>query len=162
MNTRTAHPNRASSGATEIKLIHIAKQALGLDEDTYRALVARFGAGATSSTQLSAAQRRALLTHLKDSGFKLRPNAGKVGSAWQREPQMRKLRAMWYELSEGGHVDRPADGAACNAAIEAWAKRQLSTHTPPLDALRFASGAQMAKLIEELKAWGLRVGAEIK
>lgn len=151
----------SSSAATEIKLIHIARQSLGLDEDTYRALVARFGNGATSSTQLSVSQRKALLTHMKDSGFVLRPKAGKVGSAWQREPQMRKLRAMWYVLAEAGHVEQPADADACNAAIEAWAKRQLSTHTPPLDALRFASGAQMNKLIEELKAWGLRVGAEI-
>ena len=31
-----------------------------------------------------------------------------------------------------------------------------------LDALRFASGEQMAKLIEAMKAWGHRVGAEIE
>lgn len=156
--TTTATPN---SAATEIKLIHIAKQSLGLADDSYRALVAQYGKGATSSTQLSVAQRKALLEHFKACGFVLRPKAGKGGSGWRREPQMRKLRAMWYALAEGGHVETPADADACTAAVEAWAKRQLSTHTPALDALRFATGAQMNKLIEEMKAWGLRVGAGI-
>jgi len=147
---------------TEIRLIQIARRELRMEDDTYRQLVAQFGSGARSSKDLSALQRRRLLDHMKACGFKLRTNAGKTGAAWRREPQMRKLRAMWYVLAEAGHVVQPADGQACDAAIEAWAKRQLSTHTPPLDALRFASGWQMNKLIEELKAWGLRVGAEIQ
>ena len=71
---------------------------------------------------------------------------------------MRKLRAMWYAMAEGGHVERPADAKACDAAIETWALRQLAPHGR-IDSLRFASGAQMNKLIEELKAWGKRVGA---
>ena len=148
--------------ATEVKLIHIARQSLGLAEDSYRALLAQYGNGATSSKQLTVSQRRHLLQHFKACGFKLRPNAGKTGSEWRREPQMRKLRAMWYRLAEVAAVDQPADGHACDAAIEAWAKRQLQNETPPLDALRFASGAQMNTLIEAMKAWGQRVGAEIE
>lgn len=147
---------------TEIKLIHIARQALKMEEDTYRALLARYGNGATSSKALTASQRRHLLQHFKNAGFKLRPNSGKVGSEWRREPQMRKLRAMWYRLADAAAVDQPADSAACDAAVEAWAKRQLQNDTPPLDALRFASGAQMDRLIEAMKAWGGRVGAEIE
>lgn len=148
--------------ATEVKLIHIARQALGLAEDSYRALLAQYGNGATSSTQLTVSQRRHLLKHFKACGFKLRPKAGGVGSSWRREPQMRKLRAMWYRLAEVAAVDSPADSHACDAAIEAWAKRQLQNETPPLDALRFASGPQMNTLIEAMKAWGDRVGAEIE
>lgn len=147
--------------ATEIKLIHIAKSSLGLAEDSYRQLLAKYGNGATSSKALTASQRRHLLNHFKACGFKLRPTSGKTGSEWRREPQMRKLRAMWYRLAEAGAVDQPANGEACDAAIEAWAKRQLQHDTPPLDALRFASGQQMDKLIEAMKAWGRRVGAEI-
>ncbi len=147
--------------ATEIKLIHIARQSLKIDEGTYRDLLARFGNGATSSKALTASQRRHLLKHFRDSGFRLRPKAGHTGSEWRREPQMRKLRAMWWVLVDGGHVDRPANSQACDEAIEAWAKRQLQSETPPLDALRFATGAQMEKLIEAMKAWGRRVGADI-
>lgn len=148
--------------ATDIKLIHIARQSLGLADDTYRALLAQYGNGATSSKDLTVSQRRHLLQHFKACGFKLRPKAGRVGSEWRREPQMRKLRALWYLLADGGHVDRPANGQACDSAIEAWAKRQLSTDNPPLDALRFATGGQMSKLIEEMKAWCLRVGAAVE
>lgn len=148
--------------AFEVKLIHIARQSLKLDEDVYRSLLSRFGNGATSSKDLSASQRRHLLQHFKNSGFKLRPTSGKTGGEWRREPQMRKLRAMWYRLADAGAVDQPADSAGCDAAVEAWARRQLSTDTPPLDALRFASGPQMDKLIEAMKAWGRRVGAEIE
>lgn len=148
--------------ATEIKLIHIARQSLGLADDSYRQLLARYGNGASSSKALTASQRRALLNHFKACGFKLRPTSGKTGSEWRREPQARKLRAMWYLLAEAGAVDRPADGKACDQAVEAWAKRQLQHDTPPLDALRFASGAQMDKLIEAMKAWGKRVGAGIE
>ncbi|MBY0235095.1 MAG: regulatory protein GemA, partial [Burkholderiaceae bacterium] len=91
----------SASAATEIKLIHIAKQSLQMDEQTYRSLVAQYGAGKTSSKDLSAAQRRKLLDHMKACGFKLRSNSGKTGSEWRREPQMRKLRAMWYVMAEG-------------------------------------------------------------
>lgn len=147
---------------TEIKLIHIAKSALGLAEDSYRALLAKYGNGATSSKALTGSQRQALLKHFKQCGFKLRPKAGKTGSEWRREPQMRKLRAMWYRLAEVAAVDQPANGEACDTAVEAWAKRQLQNDTPPLDALRFADGKQMDKLIEAMKAWGQRVGAEIE
>lgn len=151
-----------STQATEIKIIHIARQSLGLDDDTYRALLARIGNGASSSKALSASQRRHLLQHFKACGFKLRPTAGRVGSEWRREPQMRKLRAMWYRLADAGAVDQPADSTACDAAIEAWAKRQLQHDTPPLDALRFAAGKQMDKLIEAMKAWGDRIGADVR
>lgn len=150
-----------TSQAFEIKLIHVARSALKLADDSYLALLARYGNGATTSKALTASQRRHLLQHFKQCGFKLRPTAGKAGSAWRREPQMRKLRAMWYCLANVAAVDQPADSEACDTAIETWAKHQLQNDTPPLDALRFASGEQMTKLIEAMKAWGERVGAEI-
>lgn len=151
-----------ASRTTEIKLIHIAKTSLGLADDSYRALLAKHGGGATSSKDLTASQRKKLLAHFKACGFQLRPKAGKTGSEWRREPQMRKLRAMWYRLADAGGVEQPADSAACDHAIEAWALRQLSTHTPPLQALRWATGEQMNTLIEAMKAWGHRIDAEIE
>lgn len=151
-----------NSQAFEVKLIHIARNALKLADDTYRELLSRYGNGATSSKALTASQRRHLLQHFKACGFALRPTAGRTGSEWRREPQMRKLRAMWYCLADKAAVDKPANSAACDAAVEAWAKRQLQNDTPPLDALRFASGPQMSKLIEDMKAWARRVGAEVQ
>lgn len=149
--------------ATEIKLIQIGRAALGLDDATYRQMLRNLCDGKTSSKDLSDSQRQVVLKHMKARGFVVKPKAGSPAAAeagWQRAPQMRKLRAMWYAMAERGHVDRPADTAACNAAIESWAKRHLAA-TLPLEALRFATGPQMDALIEAMKRWCTRLGVPL-
>jgi phage gp16-like protein len=150
---------------TQVKLIQIGRRALQLDDATYRRLLAELAGGKTSSTALTAEERRRVLDHMKARGFEIKPRAGRAGHSgqgWQRDPQLGKLRAMWYVLADAGEVDAPADMAACNAAIEAWAKRQINGQARQelgrLDALRFATGAQMDKLIESMKAWLDRLG----
>ena len=142
--------------AADIKLIHIAKASLAMDDDTYRQILARHGDGKTSCTDLSDAQLRAVMRHLKDCGFKVKTQPGRPQA--EQDPQGRKLRALWWALADAGAVNRPADAAACDAAIEAWAKRQLAGRTPPLDALRFASVEQLRELTEQLKQWCQRLG----
>ena len=65
--------------------------------------------------------------------------------------------ALWWALADVGAVTRPATHQACDDAIDAWAVRQLSTATPSLDAVRFATTEQMQTLIESLKKWLARV-----
>ena len=153
-----------TQAAREIRLIQIGRSALRLDDDTYRSMLAGLCNGKTSSTKLTADERAKVLQHLKASGFVIQPKAGgptALEAGWQRAPQMRKLRAMWYALAAAGHVDEPDDIEACNAAIETWAKRQLNTGLHPvLHSMRFATGAQMDKLIEMLKRWHRRVGLD--
>lgn len=154
-----------TTAAQEIKLIQIGRRALQLDDDTYRAMLANLTGGKTSSTALSDSERQRVLAHMKASGFVVKPRADSPAAAeqgWQRAPQMRKLRAMWYLLADRGHVARPADMAACNAAIEIWAKRQLIGQPVPLASLRFATGPQMDKLVEALKAWCARLGLALR
>ena len=151
-----------SSAALECKLIHIGAKALGMDEDTRRLMISNLTGGKTSTKQLTQYERQQVLNHLKAKGFKVKPKAP-AESGWRREPQMRKLRAMWYVLADAGEVDQPADSDACDAAIQLWAKRQFkgdpySTFTT----LRFAKGDQMSELIEAMKAWGRRAKAEIE
>lgn len=151
----------ADPARAEIQLIQIGRRELRLEDDTYRTMLANLCSGKTSSTALTAAERKRVLDHLKAKGFVVRPRAPAAVDAWQREPQMRKLRAMWYVLADAGAVARPANTPACNDAVEVWAKRQLSQHKPPLAALRFATGPQMNKLVEELKAWLRRLQLEV-
>ncbi len=96
-----------TSAATEIKLIHIGRSALGLDDATYRQMLARLCGGKTSSKLLDQAERQSVLQHLKASGFKVRPNTTNLDNAWRRGAQMRKLRAMWYALAAAGEGHRP-------------------------------------------------------
>lgn len=149
------------SHATDIKLIHIGKSALGLDDDTYRAMLAALCNGKTSSTKLTATERQVVLQHMKRRGFTVKTKAGKPTSSDRADPMVRKLMAMWYALAEAGAVAQPSNSEACYAAVDAWAQRQLSARAVPLQALRFASGDDLAKLIEEMKAWGRRVRADI-
>lgn len=144
-----------SPAAAEIKLIHIAKTALGMDDDTYRAML-QAQTGKTSSKLLTAAERRKVLAHLKRAGFDRRPQhtTGPDTAAL-----MTKLRALWWSLADAGAVTRPASHQACDDAIEAWALRSLSTACPPVQRLRFAGLDQMQALVEQLKAWVRRVGA---
>jgi phage gp16-like protein len=149
-----------TSAAHEIRLIQIGRSALQLDDDTYRALLANLTGGKTSSKALTGDERQAVLQHMKARGFVVKPRADAKAVAqggWQRDPQLRKLRAMWYVLADAGELERPEDMDAANAAIEKWARRLLAG-TIPLDALRFATGPQMDKLIEAMKAWHRRVG----
>lgn len=150
-----------TAAALEIKLIQIGRNALHLDDATYRQMLSNLSGGKTSSKALTATERQAVLRHMKAHGFVVTPKAGTTAAAeadWQRAPQMRKLRAMWYLLADGGHVDRPADMAACNAAIQAWAERQLSgLQAGPFSHLRFATGPQMDTLIEGMKLWCTRL-----
>lgn len=51
----------------QIRLIHIAKSQLGLDDSTYRQMLGEI-AGVTSSTLLDTAGRRKVLAHLQSRG----------------------------------------------------------------------------------------------
>ena len=148
-----------TDAAREIRLIQMGRSQLKLDDDTYRQMLANLCGGKTSSKALTAQERQRVLAHLKSRGLLIkRMGDGQTHDPGRRAPQMRKLGAMWYLRAAGGVVDRPANAEACDAAIETWAKRQL----PELDAIRFADGQQMSKLIEEIKAWGRRVGAPVQ
>lgn len=149
----------------ELGLIHMAKAFFasrdGMTADDYRAVV-REVTGKTSSADLDAAGRDKLLQHFKAKGFVVKPKPGAARAAPIREPQVKKLMAMWYALAEANAVARPANAEACNRAVEAWAKEQLAKHRAgPLDALRFADYDQMNVLVESMKQWGLRVNAKV-
>lgn len=143
----------------EIALIHMGKAHLGLDEGTYRALIAAKANGKTSSKDLTWQERKAVLDHMTASGFTVRPKAGRPDMG-RREDQMAKLRAMWHQLAAKDAVQASDDLIAVDAAILAWAKRMLGARCPA--GLRFATVQQMTSLIEAMKKWCLRVGVDLE
>ena len=166
--------------------IHVLKGKLQLSEDDYRGLLAEL-VSKRSCAQMTAPELAVVFTHLDKQARRLGvqtnrppqlpaacghlppegavPCLGRLGAAARRaleKPQVRKLKAMWYALAEVGAVARPASAAACTAAVGVWAKRQShGWKVGHLDALRFADGNQLARLIEEMKAWGERVKANV-
>ena len=144
--------------------VHIARKELGLDEDTYRDVLARV-TGRTSSADCSDAQLGQVLEEFKALGWtpkvvaggKLRGRKGTVVmddplSPYRHHPadhpSAKKARALWLSLWNLGEVRDPSE-----AALESFARRQLK-----VERLQWADQALVYKLIEALKAMAERAG----
>ena len=94
----------------EITLIHIAKQQLGMDDDTYRAMLWSV-ARVKSSTALDFAGRKKVLDHLKACGFKVVANEWAFidRAAADRQPLLRKICMVCKSMGVGKAY---AEGAA--------------------------------------------------
>jgi phage gp16-like protein len=140
--------------------IHVLKGLLQLSDDDYRALLIQL-VGKASCKAMSVKELALVRKHLDGlatrMGVQTPPPARLVDA-----PQVRKLRAMWWALADVAAVEKPANALACAKAVEAWAVRQASQGAVgAFSALRFATPAQLNKLIEEMKRWGERVGAKV-
>lgn len=127
----------------EIQLIHVARQKVGMDEDTYRALLHdRFGL--SSSTDMDWRQRKQLLDHFKTLGFKVVPSKKRPQSRPLADDlQSTKIRELWLTLHTNGKVRNPDE-----SALAAFVKRQTK-----VDALQWLTTKQASAVIEELKKW---------
>lgn len=132
-----------------IRLIHVAKRDLALDDDTYRDILQAVGKKA-SSADLSVPELETVLEHLKRSGFKIRSKP-KTSQAIPSRPlaqdaESQKIRALWLFLHQLGAVKNPSE-----AALGAYTKRVIG-----VDALQWLTQPQAARLIESLKKWAMR------
>jgi len=132
-----------------IRLIHVAKGQLKLDDETYRALLEREG-GQRSTTRMGVAQLETVLARMRTAGFKVKTpkKAGSKRISW--DMQSRKIRALWMDLHARGIV-RSAD----EASLQAFVKRMTRK-----DSLEWLSDADAAVVIEQLKKWGARHAAK--
>ena len=131
-----------------IKLIHVARRELCMDDDTYRLMLAGMKGldGATSTADLSVPNLLRVLEQLKQKGFKVRPNkAGKRPLA--DDDQSKKIRSLWLALHDLGEVRDSSEAAL--------AKFVLSMTR--VSALQWLSTAQASRVIENLKQWQYRV-----
>ncbi len=138
-----------------IRLIHVAKRDLQLDDDTYRAILQRV-AGKESSSDLNVSELEKVLEHMKRSGFKVRskgkaPRTAKQAKAKPSRPlaqdaESRKVRALWLFLHQLDVVKNPSE-----EALAAYVKRIAG-----VDALQWINGEQAERLIETMKKWAMR------
>jgi len=147
-------PVPASHRARLVRLIHVAKRDLALDEDTYRSMLLST-TGKDTSSHLNVTELERVLAHLKRHGFKVRHATGKPRAA--RKPPSRaladsaqssKIRALWLELHAQGAVRDPSE-----KALAAYVKRITR-----IDALQWLDVKQASQLIETLKQWKERLG----
>lgn len=132
-----------------IAKVHVAKKALGLIDDDYRAIILDV-ASVTSAADCTNAQLEELLKRFAARGFTATAKAGaKPARPRPADHQVaRKARAMWISLHHLCAIDDPSE-----RALEAFAARQLG-----VERLQWANQAQGYKLIEGLKSIAERHG----
>lgn len=83
----------------DLAKIHIAKSALRLDDDTYRALLMDV-TGVDSASKLNAKQRAAVLERFESKGWKYKKQRGKPANvAKEKSPLMSKIGALLADMS---------------------------------------------------------------
>ena len=143
-----------------IKLVHVARRELGIDDDAWRALL-RQNFQVDSSKALDIAGLYRLVEHLKKCGFKVRhpgrtPGKGRgaarsrplAGAAQEKPGGPAKIRALWLFL----HHDLALVKDPSEAALAAYVKRITG-----VEALQWLDGAQTYRVIETLKKWAERI-----
>lgn len=124
----------------EVAKIHIAKNELGMDDETYRAMLHTVGK-VSSSKALDHAGRAKVLEHLKACGWK--PKNAIMKARPSDDAKIKLCRALWIELHELGKVYNPEA-----AALQRYAQRQTK-----IARLEWMNDKQLNTVIESLKKW---------
>ncbi len=129
--------------------IHIARKAMALEEDSYRALLARI-TGRDSAADIGNADLVRVVEEFKRLGWKDAPAKARRAGHRQLAPgaEAAKARALWLNLYHLGVIADPAE-----AKLDAFARRMTGK-----DSLRFLDQAGMDRLIKALRGWLERVG----
>ncbi|MDT3707446.1 MAG: regulatory protein GemA [Thiobacillus sp.] len=126
----------------ELAQIHIARAQLGLDEDTYRAVLWTVGR-VKSAKDLDWTGRKQLLEHFKAKGWKPAPPKQAKTEKPMKPGQDALVKALWNELHKAGKV---RDGS--DAALGSWLKRNHWPERP-----EWLNYKQINQAIEGLKKW---------
>lgn len=141
----------AGARRADLAAIHMAKAALGWDDDTYRDILFAV-ARVRSSAELDFGGRKRWLAHLRacQQQMGIAPRAGFKPTPWS--PPLRALWSLWQRLADAGLVhERGRD------ALQAWAKRQTG-----VDRLEWLTTQQLDAVLASAKLWLARAGRETK
>lgn len=158
----TAKPDtlRDQARKRELQLIHIAKGQLGLGDDAYRDLLGQV-TGKRSAAELTGAQRRQFLDHLKRCGWqqvqrqspkRVEPPPHARAPDDLHADRWEKARQLWALLCRAGAVQSDTD-----EALLAWVQRQHR-----VAAWRWLNTYQINGVVEALKKWCRRVGVDLQ
>ena len=129
-----------------IQLIHIARNDLQRDEDTYRQMLQGL-TGKASTKGMDTTQLNRVLESMKKKGFRVKPAGNaRSGLPLDNHPQSKKIRALWLEMAAAGIVRDSSE-----QALALWVKRETG-----ISALRWLSNEQASSVIEKLKKWQRR------
>jgi phage gp16-like protein len=139
-----ASPN-SDQRARLIKLIHVARRELGMQDDDYRAMLANIPQleGATSSAGLTVPKLTLVLETLKAKGFKVVPKQKPQQRQLADDPQSKLIRHLWLSLHTAGKVRDPSEQALAKYVCR----------IAKIEALQWLDGRKASVVIESLKDW---------
>lgn len=135
--------------ANLIKLIHVAKTKLGLDDELYQDIL-KNTTGKTSSKDLNSAQLEAVLDRMKQLGFVVDSKPKSEVKNLASDPQSKLIRHLWLQLHAAGQV-RNKDEKALAKFVE---------NKVGVSALQFLSSHHADMIINHLRQWCKRCGIE--
>ena len=132
------------------QIINIAKSQLGLDEDTYRALLTRV-TGKNSLRAMSGAEHKMVIDEMKRLGFTV--TSRKVRLAPSTKPYIRLIHALWKNCHRLGVIENGS-----RAALRAFCKRFVahghdSVAVDP-DLLDFEQARPIIEALKKMEARG--------
>lgn len=128
-----------------IKLIHIAKKQLNLDDDTYRHLLTS-ETKKTSTKDMTVWELEKIIKNLNAKGFKISSNLKKE-TITATKPMHKKIRSLWLTLADKGAVKNRSE-----KALNAYIKRITG-----VELMNWLSDSESVKIIETLKKWLSRI-----
>lgn len=128
-----------------IRLIHIAKSQLNIDDDTYRHLLQAL-TKKSSTKMMTIRELEKVLDNLKSKGFKVKPPK-KAGKITATEPVHKKIRSLWLKLADAGKVKNRSE-----KAINSYVKRITG-----VEVMDWLTEKQAMVVIESLKCWQARI-----
>ena len=143
----------AQKKAKLVRLLHVAKGQLMLDDSAYRTLLANASRGKTSSKDMNLPQLEAALKAMQAQGFvmtapKRQPATRPDLPIYHTDGQSQMIRGLWIEL-HGMGVVRDSSERALNNYVK---KMTGIAHYGWLDT------AKAGRVIEMLKQWRQRTG----
>lgn len=141
MSTARKVMDSSGSRRADLAAIHIAKAALGWDDEMYRDIMFTV-CRERSAGLLDHAGRKRLLAHLQACQ---RQHAGTKAPRKREEwtPSAKLIWALWQQLADQGRVNERK-----RPALDAWIKR-----TTGVDRLEWLTDKQVDQVIESLKRW---------
>lgn len=136
-----------------IRLIHVARRELHLDDETYRAALVAAVPGKTSCRDMSLTELETVLAAFKARGFKRRLKPVNRGIKSASIPA--KIRVIWQMMHRQGFI---ASGDA--QALNAWVQRQTGKINGGIGVAQLAwlnrDTSLATAVLESLKQWHRR------
>lgn len=123
-----------------IRIVHIAKRQLGLDDGEYRQIL-RASSGKESCALMNGAELERLVSEFEKMGFRRTGKGAPDGKKSERKI-VRLIFGLWTELGRRGLIEN-----ASRPALLAFVQRQTGIGHPD-----WLDNAQAARVVEALKA----------